>query len=76
MKTSFAGVSYAGLVVAAGIAAAALWLAPLPAAGQAPGGKGGGKAEMAQGGTNNLEALDKAVESVYDIVNKAATSDK
>ena len=42
MKTSFAG-SYAGLVVAAGVAAAALWFAPMPAAGQAPGGKGGGK---------------------------------
>ena len=47
MKTSFsgvfAGVSYAGLMAAAGIAAAALWFAPIPAAGQAPGGKGGGK---------------------------------
>ena len=41
MKTSFAGVSYAGLVAAAGIAVAVLWLAPAPASGQ---GKGGGKA--------------------------------
>ncbi len=35
------------------------------------GGKGGGKAEMAQGGVSNLESmevLDKALESVYDIV--------
>jgi hypothetical protein len=40
MKSSFAGVSYAGLVAAAGIAVAALWLAPVPVAGQ---GKGGGK---------------------------------
>ena len=35
------------------------------------GGRGGGKAEMAQGGTNNLNELDKALESVYDIVRKA-----
>ncbi len=37
------------------------------------GGKGGGKAEMAQGGVSNLESmdiLDKALESVYDIVKK------
>lgn len=32
------------------------------------GGKGGGKAEMAQGGTNNLDGLDRAMESVYDII--------
>ena len=35
------------------------------------GGKGGGKADMAQGGVSNLESmdiLDKALESVYDIV--------
>lgn len=37
------------------------------------GGRGGGKAEMAQGGTNNIEALDKAAESVYDIVRKTVT---
>src|ERR1700680_1230981 len=43
MKTSFAGVPYAGLVAAGGIAAAGLWFAPVPVAGQAPGGKGGGK---------------------------------
>ncbi len=37
------------------------------------GGRGGGKAEMAQGGIANLEdygKLDKALESVYDIVKK------
>ena len=33
-------------------------------------GKGGGKAEMAQGGTKNIEKLDKALEAVYDIVDK------
>lgn len=38
------------------------------------GGRGGGKAEMAQGGTNNLEKLDNAVESVYDIVKQVLTS--
>jgi hypothetical protein len=43
MKTSFAGVSYAGLLVAAGIGAAALWFAPMPVVGQAPGGKGAAK---------------------------------
>ncbi len=44
MKNSFAG--FPGLMVAAGFAAAALWFAPVPAAGQTPakGGKGGGKA--------------------------------
>ena len=41
MKSSFAG--FSGSVIAAGFAAAALWFAPVPAAGQAPakGGKGG-----------------------------------
>lgn len=37
------------------------------------GGRGGGKAEMAQGGVTNLDdvgKLDKALESVYDIVKK------
>ncbi len=38
------------------------------------GGKGGGKADMAQGGTNEVGGLDKAVESVYDIVEKRVTS--
>ncbi|MFO0752854.1 MAG: alanine--tRNA ligase [Thermodesulfovibrionales bacterium] len=32
------------------------------------GGKGGGKPEMAQGGTRELNKLDKALESVYDMV--------
>ncbi|MCC6345899.1 MAG: alanine--tRNA ligase [Nitrospirales bacterium] len=32
------------------------------------GGKGGGKPEMAQGGTRELDRLDKALESVYDMV--------
>jgi alanyl-tRNA synthetase len=42
----------------------------------AAGGRGGGKAEMAQGGTNNLDGLDKALESVYDIVAKKVTGTK
>lgn len=37
------------------------------------GGRGGGRAEMAQGGTNNIGALDNAVESVYDIVKRQST---
>ncbi len=32
------------------------------------GGKGGGKPEMAQGGTKDIEKLDNALESLYDIV--------
>jgi alanyl-tRNA synthetase len=32
------------------------------------GGKGGGKPEMAQGGTKDLEKLDNALESLYDII--------
>jgi alanyl-tRNA synthetase len=32
------------------------------------GGRGGGKAEMAQGGTSDLSGLDKAMESIYHIV--------
>jgi alanyl-tRNA synthetase len=34
------------------------------------GGSGGGKPEMAQGGTKEIEKLEKALDSVYDIVNK------
>lgn len=34
------------------------------------GGSGGGKAEMAQGGTKEIEKLDQALESVYDIIKK------
>ncbi|MDI6890782.1 MAG: alanine--tRNA ligase [Thermodesulfovibrionales bacterium] len=34
------------------------------------GGSGGGRPEMAQGGTKEIEKLDKALESVYDIVKK------
>jgi len=34
------------------------------------GGRGGGKADMAQGGTNNLDLLDKAIESIYDIIKR------
>ena len=40
------------------------------------GGRGGGKAEMAQGGTSNLDGLDKALESVYDIIEKKVTGNK
>jgi alanyl-tRNA synthetase len=38
---------------------------------QACGGRGGGKPDMAQGGTKELEKLDAALESVYDIVKGA-----
>lgn len=31
-------------------------------------GRGGGRREMAQGGTNNIEKLDIAVKSVYDLI--------
>lgn len=34
----------------------------------AAGGSGGGKAEMAQGGTKDVEKLDNALETVYDLV--------
>ncbi len=40
------------------------------------GGRGGGKAEMAQGGTSDLDGLDKALESVYDIIEKKITGNK
>ncbi|MFZ3138273.1 MAG: alanine--tRNA ligase [Thermodesulfovibrionales bacterium] len=35
------------------------------------GGKGGGKPEMAQGGTKEIEKLDAALESLHEIVKKA-----
>jgi len=34
------------------------------------GGRGGGKADMAQGGTKELEKLDKALDSVYDLIKR------
>jgi alanyl-tRNA synthetase len=34
----------------------------------AAGGRGGGKADIAQGGTKEIKKLDKALESLYDIV--------
>lgn len=36
----------------------------------AAGGKGGGKADTAQGGTKDLALLDKALESLYDIIKR------
>ena len=36
----------------------------------AAGGKGGGKADTAQGGTKEIRLLDKALESLYDIINR------
>ncbi|MBI5631927.1 MAG: alanine--tRNA ligase [Nitrospirae bacterium] len=36
----------------------------------AAGGKGGGKADTAQGGTKEIALLDKALESLYDILNR------
>lgn len=38
------------------------------------GGKGGGKPEMAQGGTKDIEKLSTVFESLYDIVKKIITS--
>lgn len=35
------------------------------------GGKGGGKPDLAQGGTKDLKKLDSALESLYDIISKA-----
>jgi alanyl-tRNA synthetase len=35
---------------------------------RASGGRGGGKPDMAQGGTRDIEKLDSALESVYDII--------
>jgi alanyl-tRNA synthetase len=32
------------------------------------GGRGGGKADMAQGGTKEIEKLDKALQAVYDLI--------
>ena len=34
------------------------------------GGRGGGKPEMAEGGTKDIAKLDKALEAVYDIIKK------
>ncbi|MCK5427491.1 MAG: alanine--tRNA ligase, partial [Thermodesulfovibrionia bacterium] len=34
------------------------------------GGKGGGRADMAQGGTKDVEGIDEAINSVVDIVQK------
>ncbi|HXX81259.1 MAG TPA: alanine--tRNA ligase, partial [Thermodesulfovibrionales bacterium] len=38
------------------------------------GGRGGGKAEMAQGGTNRLDALESAMESVYGIIRERSSA--
>ncbi|MEW6002090.1 MAG: alanine--tRNA ligase [Nitrospirota bacterium] len=35
------------------------------------GGSGGGRPEMAQGGTKEIEKLDRALEAVYDIIKKS-----
>jgi alanyl-tRNA synthetase len=40
----------------------------------ASGGRGGGKPDMAQGGTRELDKLDSALESVYDIVREGGAS--
>jgi alanyl-tRNA synthetase len=32
------------------------------------GGKGGGKPDMAQGGTKQIDKLDKALDSLYEII--------
>lgn len=40
------------------------------------GGKGGGRADMAQGGTKDVEGIDKAISSVIDIVKSKVRSEK
>jgi alanyl-tRNA synthetase len=40
------------------------------------GGKGGGKPELAQGGTKNIEKLDNALKSLSDIIKKTVVSQK
>ncbi len=40
------------------------------------GGKGGGRPEMAQGGTKETEGVDKALNLVYDLVRRMVTSNK
>jgi alanyl-tRNA synthetase len=42
----------------------------------AAGGRGGGKPDIAQGGTKEINKLDKALESLYDIVKKTVNSEK
>ncbi|MEJ2182027.1 MAG: alanine--tRNA ligase [Nitrospirota bacterium] len=42
----------------------------LKAVAEASGGRGGGKADLAQGGTRQTEKLDTALQTVYDIVEK------
>jgi len=43
----------------------------LKAVAAAAGGRGGGKADMAQGGTRELDKLDSALQTVYDMVKGA-----
>jgi len=40
------------------------------------GGRGGGKPEMAEGGTKDIAKLDKALEAVYDIIEQQVRSGK
>ncbi len=42
----------------------------------AAGGRGGGKPDIAQGGTKETDGLDKALESLYDIVKKSVKREK
>ncbi len=42
----------------------------------AAGGRGGGKPDIAQGGTKEINKLDKALEAVYDMVKKAKKETK
>jgi len=40
------------------------------------GGKGGGRANMAQGGTRDIEVIDKTLEAVYDVIKLKVKSKK
>jgi len=37
------------------------------------GGKGGGKPELAQGGTKDIDKLNAALESLYEIIRKTTS---
>src|SRR5689334_15128780 len=65
-------ISFAGSFVAAAVAVVGLWFAPLPAAGQGPAGKGGGKGG-AKGYTAPRAGDGKAdIQGIWEAWNTAA----